>query len=187
MNLLLARQAPPDQWVLSKKEATHAAGFKIMAHQIQALKSELEFWAYLEESGVKVLLVFRENIVMQYVSDLIVQHTRQAACWVGEPKTAKVVVQLGCLEKNLRRIQSQKRYLVHKSQSLDRRRVEYEEFKDNVESIEALLPWLIGERYNLTTKLQKQNPDSLRERVSNYGALVGELRRLGLEHLIVDN
>lgn len=187
MDLLLARKALPDKWVLSKREATHAAGFKIMAHQLQALRSESIFWRYLAENEIKVLLVFRHNVIMQYVSDLIVEETRQPTCWVGEPTIAKVVVPLDTLERNLRHIMRQKQYLINKSKSLDYRRATYEEFKDTVEPIEALVPWLIGEEYNLTTKLQKQNPDSLRGRVKNYGALVGELRRLDLDHLIVDN
>lgn len=186
MNILLARKAPPDKWILSRREATYAAGFKIMAHQIQALRSESIFWKYLAENNIKVLLIFRYNVVMQYVSDLIVQKTRQPACWVGNPKTAKVIVPLNTLGKNIRRIMLQKQYLISKSKSLDHRRIVYEKFKDTVEPIEALLPWLIGEKYNLTTKLQKQNPGSLRERVYNYDALVGELRRLGLVHLVID-
>lgn len=186
LNLLLARKAPPDKWILSRREATHAAGFKIMAHQLQALRSEPVFWEYLAENNIKVLLVFRYNVVMQYVSDLIVQETRQPTCWVGNPETAKVLVPLNTLEKNIRRIVRQKQYLINKSKFLDHRRITYEKFKDTVKPIEVLLPWLIGEKYNLTTKLQKQNPGSLRERVYNYDALINELHRLNLNHLVID-
>ena len=186
LNMLFARKPIPDKWVLSKREATHAAGFKIMAHQLQALRSESIFWEYLAENNIKVLLIFRYNVVMQYVSDLIVQKTRQPTCWIGKPETAKVLVPINTLEENIRRIMRQKRYLVNKSKSLDHRRITYEKFKDTVEPIEELLPWLIGEKHNLTTKLQKQNPGSLRERIYNYDALVIELRRLNLTHLIID-
>ena len=125
---------------------------------------------------MKVVIVLRDNIVMQYISDLIVQQTRQCTCWVGDPKTARVEVPIASLALNLRRIKQERRYLLDKSKLLD-----------TVEPVEAILPWLVGEEYPLTTKLQKQNPDSMRDRVTNYRALVDELRRLGLDHLIVNN
>jgi hypothetical protein len=187
LNALFSEDPLPDRWVLSKKPAFVGAGFKIMAHQIQGLRTEDVFWEYLHRYDVKVILVFRDNIVMQYISDLIVQATRECTCWIGDPKTAKVEVPIPTLNQNLRRIKRERRYLIEKSKLLDRRRLTYEEFKDTVEPVEAILPWLVGKEYSATTKLQKQNPDSMRDRVTNYRALVDELRRLGLDHLIVDN
>ncbi len=188
LRLLFNQKPIPERWVLSRKEATAAAGFKIMAHQLIALKSEPVFWKYLVDNNVKVILIFRYNIVMQYISDLIVQETYQPTCWDGNVKTAKIIVPIDSLEKHLRRIISEKRYLVKKVNELglDKRKLKYEDFKDNTIAISRLMPWLIGERANLTTKLSKQNPDSMRERVKNYNELVRELRRLNLDHLIVD-
>lgn len=187
MDILFAKEAPPDKWVLSKREATLAAGFKIMAHQVQALKSEEKFWEYLHRFDVKVLLVFRKNILMQYISDLITTVTREPTCWLGTPKIAKVQVPIDSLGSNLHRIQRERKYLLERSKLLDRRRLTYEEFKDTVEPVEQLLHWLTGEQYVPFTRLQKQNPDSIRDRVTNYKALVDELRRLGFDHLIVDS
>lgn len=184
---LFSKEALPDRWVLSKRRATVSAGFKIMAHQIQGLRSEDIFWEYLHRYDIKVVIILRQNIVMQYISDLIVRRTLQCACWAGEPMVAKVEVPIGSLGANLRRIKKEKRYLLEKSKLLDRRKLMYEEFKDTVEPVGAILPWLVGEEYSPTTKLQKQNPDSMRNRVINYRALVDELQRLGFDHLIVDN
>lgn len=183
LDILFSSKPIPDQWVLSQRSAPQAAGFKIMAHQLIALRSEPIFWNYLRENKVKIILVFRYNIIMQYVSDLIVQQTRESTCWAGKPKTAKVHVPIPTLGKTLAKISKQKMYLIEKTTQFDHRRVRYEDFKDSVEPIEQLMPWLIGEEYNLTTRLQKQNPDNLQARVKNYGALVVELRRLGLGHL----
>ena len=55
LDILFARRAIPDKWVLSKKKATHAAGFKIMAHQLQALRSEQIFWDYLSTNKIKII------------------------------------------------------------------------------------------------------------------------------------
>ena len=184
---LFAEEPLPDEWMLSKRKAIIAAGFKIMAHQIQGLRSEELFWEYLHRYDIKVVIIVRHNIVMQYISDLIVKQTRQCVCWIGDPKTAKVEVPISSLGTNLRRIKRERLYLFDKSKLLNRRKLTYEEFKDTVEPVRTILPWLVGEEYSPTTKLQKQNPDSMRDRVTNYRALVDELRRLGFDHLIVDN
>lgn len=187
LDYLFAEEALPDKWILSKRKATIAAGFKIMAHQIQGLRNEEIFWEYLHRYDIKVVIVFRNNIVMQYISDLIVAQTRQCTCWTGDPRTAKVEVPIDSLRANLRRIRQEKQYLFEKSKLLDRRKLAYEEFKDTVEPVRIILPWLTGEEYFPTTKLQKQNPDSMKNRVTNYKALIKELQRLKLDHLIVDN
>lgn len=189
LDILFARPAPPEQWVLSRKEAKIAAGFKIMAHQLIALNSEPDFWKYLVNNKVKVIMVFRDNIAMQYISDLIVQETYQSTCWDGNVKTARVVVPIDSLGKQLRRIMIEKKYIIDKVNAcgLDSRRLKYENFKDDITPVNNILPWLIGESATLTTKLSKQNPDSMMARVKNYNELINELRRLNLSHLIVDN
>lgn len=184
LNKLLNKDPIPPKWNCNDKPAEVAAGFKIMAHQIRGLKEPEVFWDYLAENNVKALLVFRENIAMQYISDLIVKKTRECAVWSGEPKTAKVMVPIKTLRQNLRRIKEERRYLLLKSKGLDRRRLTYEKFKDNITMVESILPWLTGATYNVATKLQKQNPDSMRARVINYDELVSELRRLKFDNLI---
>jgi hypothetical protein len=174
----------PAAWNSTNKVANVAAGFKIMAHQIIGLNEEENFWEYLKDNGVKVLLVFRDNIAMQYISDLIVQKTRQCAVWDSVPKTAKVHVPIDTLRENLKRIRDERRYLMERSKDLDRKRITYEKFKNDITAVEAILPWLTGTTYTVATKLQKQNPDSMRDRVTNYHKLVAELRRLKFDHLI---
>lgn len=188
-NILFSPEPPPEQWIQSRKRGDVAAGFKIMAHQIRGLRSEPDFWKYLVDESIPVILCFRYNILMQYVSDLITIATRQPTCWDGQVRTATVKVDIGSLELEMKRIVDEKTYLIDRVNQLGltKARVRYEDFKDNVKPIEDLLYWLIGERRPLTTKLSKQNPDSLRARVTNYDDLVTEVRRLGLEHLLVDN
>ena len=189
LQLLFNNKPLPEKFAISQKAVTKMVGFKIMAHQLMALKNEQVFWDYLVENNVKVVLVFRYNIVMQYISDLIVQVTEQPACWDGNIKTAKVIVPIESLENNLRKIITEKRYLIKKVDDLylNKRRLKYEDFKDNVVLINKLIPWLIGENANLTTKLSKQNPNSMKARVKNYNELVQELQRLNMDHLIVNN
>ncbi len=189
LKILFSPEPPPKQWIQSRKRGDLAVGFKIMVHQIRALKSEEEFWKYLVDEKIPVVLCFRYNIIMQYVSDLITIATRQPTCWDGEVRTSKVVVPIKTLEAELKRILSEKTYLINKVNELglEKRRLKYEDFKDNIAPAERVFTWLTGEKHTLTTKLSKQNPDSLQARVINYEELVAEITKLNMQHLLVDN
>jgi LPS sulfotransferase NodH len=188
LDILFSSDAPPTEWIANRKRGDVLAGFKIMAHQILGLKSEGHFWEYLVSHKVKVILCFRYNILMQYVSDMITIATRQPACWDGKVRTAQVAINTQTLGFELQKIAHQKKYLIDTVSrlGLDNRRIKYEDFKDSITPIEDLLFWLVGQRHALTTKLSKQNPDSLKARVSNYDELVAEVKNLDLEYLLVD-
>ncbi len=186
LNLLFSPNPLPEQWVLSRKKANRAAGFKIMAHQLQGLRSEQIFWEYIVAEKIKVILCFRYNILMQHISDLITQQTRQPACWDGKIKTARIYLNPKDINPSLALIMKQKKYLIDTVANLgiEAKRIKYEDFKNNIKPVEDLLYWLIGERSPLTTKLSKQNSDNLADRVLNYEEVVAEINRLGLSHLL---
>lgn len=173
-------------WIKQKQDGRIAAGFKIMAHQIMALKQEDKFWEYLYRHDIKTILVRRRNILMQWISDLIVKETRQCVVWYGPVKKAKVTVPLDEIQSNIDRIEKENAYLDDKSRNLDRKILEYEDFKDNHSVVEDILPWLIGIKYKVQAKCSKQNPDSLRERVTNYEKLHNKLVSLGLQEYLTD-
>ena len=170
------------------RRADIAAGFKIMIHQIRALRHEDVFWRYLKNNNVKVMFVFRDNIVMQYISDLITIETNQTSCWDGVLRTAEITVPIDGLKTKLDNILKERRYAINivKSVGLDFRRLNYESFKDNIGMINNILPWLIGRDGYLSSKLCKQNPDSMRMRVKNYNELVETLIKLGLSKYILE-
>jgi hypothetical protein len=181
-NPILCTQTPIN------RRADIAAGFKIMIHQIRALRHENVFWQYLKENNVKVILVLRDNIVMQYISDLITIETNQTSCWDGDLRTAEITVPIDGMKIKLDSISKEKRYAINtiKSIGLDFRRLNYESFKDNIGTVNNILPWLIGKDGYLSSKLCKQNPDSMRMRVKNYSELVDKLNDLGMSKYIVE-
>ena len=184
MDMLFEADPPPLVRKLSTKSAPLAAGFKIMAHQIQALDDEYGFWQYLSDNRVKVIIVLRYNIVQQYVSDCITIVTQQPTCWdASDRKTAMVTIQIPSVGPSLNRIMNEKQYLLRNVQSLDYRRLTYENISNNYSNVAAILPWLCGQEYKLTTRSIKQNPDDLRAKVTNYPALLNELTKLGLQRL----
>lgn len=167
-------------WLHNKIPGHIAAGFKIMAHQIMALKQEDKFWEYLHRHDIKTIVIQRDNKLLQWISDLIVQTTYQCVCWDGKVKRAKVKVPLDQLQFNLEKIQYQDQYLLDKSVNLDRKIIVYENFMNNYQLIEDMLPWLIGIKYKVQAKCVKQNPDSIEDRVINYKELCDKLAQLGL-------
>jgi hypothetical protein len=170
------------------RRADIAAGFKIMIHQIRALRSEHLFWQYLKERNVKTILVLRHNIVMQYISDLITIATGQTSCWDGKLKTTRISVPIDTLEEKLENILKERKYIINiiRSMGLNYRRLNYENFKDDIGTVNNILPWLIGEKGYLSSRLCKQNPDSMSMRVKNYDELVGKLRELGMSKYIIE-
>lgn len=188
LDMLFSADPLPEDLITNRKRGDWVAGFKIMAHQIMALQSEDDFWEYLASKRVKIVLCFRYNIIMQYVSDMITIATRQSACWDGNVRTAQIRINIRTLGFELQKIINQRKYLTDMVDTigLDHRLVEYENFKNTTEPIEEVLCWVTGEKRRLTTKLSKQNPDCLRARVSNYEELVAEANQLGFGYLIGD-
>jgi len=176
----------PPTWIQTTRFATLAAGFKIMAHQVAALRQENIFWYYLKEHAVKAVIIFRHNILLQHISDLIVRVTNQPVCWDGNIVTARVEVPIQTLADDLKAIVSQRNYLLNKAKqySLDYTKLAYESYQHNTAAVAELLPWLVGETYVLKSKLMKQNPNSVFDRVVNYDAIADELRRIGMLYLL---
>jgi len=173
-------------WIKHRRDGHIAAGFKIMAHQIEALPHERKFWEYLHRHDVKTIIITRNNILMQWISDLIVKQTRQCVVWKGPVIRAKVEVPLADIEYNLDEIMRQNKYLLDKSASLDRRILCYEDFKDNHLVVEESLPWLLGIKYAVSAQCKKQNSDALCARVTNYEQLRSRIIELGLEQYLTD-
>lgn len=186
LDTLFDSEVLPSEWNLSNKAGDVAAGFKIMAHQIHGLKSEAVFWEYLRDNNIMVVICYRYNILMQYVSDLITIATRQSACWNGQVITAKVNVDVSKLDFELNKILKQRKYLIDNAEKygLSRCRIKYEDFKDNYTPVEDIYYWLTGNRRPLSTKLSKQNSDKLIDRVINYDELVKAIRQLGYGNLL---
>ncbi len=185
-DILLSPEPPADEWILSRQRADKAAGFKIMAHQIAALNDQKGFWGELLKRKVLVIMCFRHNVLMQHVSDMITLKTRQSACWDGRVKTAQVTVNVHSLAADLQKIMTQKQNLMETVAGfgMPAKIIHYEQFKNDVRPVRQLMKHLVNDVPPLTTKLSKQNPDGLRARVVNYDAVVAEMRRIGLSHLV---
>jgi hypothetical protein len=183
LDILFDVEPPPSKWIASNKRAELLVGFKIMAHQIMALKNQAEFWEYLASHSIKIILCFRHNLLMQYVSDMITTVTKQSACWDGQVRSSKVTLDVSKLGAVFRTTVEQRAFLRNNIGTVHRE-IYYEDFKDSTLPVEDLMEWLIGQKHKLSTKLSKQNPDGLAARVHNYDEVVAEVRRLGFAHLL---
>lgn len=184
LDILFRKARMPEKWFKIKKTARRAAGFKIMIHQINALRNKEAFWDYIKSKNVKIICNYRRNILFQYVSELITLETRQSACWDGNVMNAKVMVPVESLVDKLSSIIKQREDINSKldEEKLYYETIFYEEFKDNIKSVNRIMKYVIGEEYPMKTRLMKQNPDSLEQRVKNYKELVNRLSELGIAH-----
>lgn len=153
------------------KLATDLSGFKIMIHQIKALPSPDIFIRYLERNNVKILVNYRYNIGAQYVSEIIAKKTKQLAAFgETEPVTAVVQINKKDMQSRLTEIVEEKKYLAKLLQGadLDCKTLFYEDYKDNIANLIPITIWLMGKQFDLHSTHKKQNPEDIREVVSNY-------------------
>lgn len=183
LDILLYSENP---WGLSNKQFYRASGFKIMAHQILGLPNADRFWQYIRSNKIKIIWVSRNNIVLQYVSDLIVQKTRQAACWDNNTTRTKVKVDCCRLKDDIELIRHEVNYIQNMltNMSIDYKKLKYEAFEKSYKPVSNALKWLINEKHVLTSKLVKQNSNKLSDRIENYTETLGTLQNLGLTQYV---
>lgn len=184
IDILLSENQLPPQWDMSKKTATLAAGFKIMTHQILALPSPDQFWQYISKINCKILIISRRNKLMQIISDQIAKETGQPAAWDEPVKSFKVYINVNAISDQLDNIRKADEYILLKTRAFNKKIIYYEDFNGNYSTIENILPWLLSSKHKLTTKLRKQNPDIMRQRVINYDQLQRQAEILNIQHML---
>lgn len=168
------------------------AGFKIMAHQIIGLPNEKVFWTVLKELDVKVIRYYRHNILKQIISDLIAMKTRQPVAYKRDTegvKTARVTVDVKLIESAMIEIRKYRAHMDTKVQEyqLDNRMIVYEDISEDLQKINDYMPWLIGRTVtSFKERTIRQNPESIKDRVFNYGELVKTCERLHLMSFLKD-
>lgn len=174
-----------------KKKADVAAGFKCMIHQICGMPNEKQFWNLLKVHDIKVIKLYRHNIIKQITSSLISEVTRACVVYAqsSQEKTAKVVIPISELSNMIDVIEDQRSYIdkMVALYGLRNMLVIYEDFENDYTYIERkIMPFLIGRRAVVKVRTKRQNPVSIEDRVVNYNELVRELIRLNRQSFLKD-
>lgn len=173
------------------KRGNVAAGFKIMSHQISGMPNSEEFWNLLRYYNVRIVRLYRHNIIKQITSDYIVTRTRQSVVYDGKQDagTVKIRLPVNRLENDIKIIREHQSYIDRNvsKYGLNNLLVTYEDYEHNLSYIsDVVMPYYIGRSVKVTARTKRQNPERLRDRLVNYRELVSELRRLNMESFIKD-
>ncbi len=170
-DLFFSAHPNPEYGVNYPKLALELAGFKMLIHQLRALPSDEQFIDYIERNNVKVLINYRRDIAAQYVSERIAQKTGQVAAFENMvPVTDVIEINQEHMIARLNEIKEERQYLedLLKNRQLDIKTIYYEDYKYNVENLEPVCKWLLGRKFELKSGHQKQNPEDIKESITNY-------------------
>lgn len=153
-----------------RKENYQARGFKLMYYQTLYLPGLLTF---LKENNIKVILLLRENIFKNAISDM---RARQTGIYHKHQKPGPATstmprfkVSISRLKNTMARIQHQKSQLEKIIKDFDHLRLSYEEiteqWSNSIKKIETFLKVTEEPLEAVTSKL---NSDNLKEMISNY-------------------
>lgn len=154
-----------------RKENYLARGFKLMYYQTLYTPGLLTF---LKENNVKVILLLRENIFKNAISDMRarqtgIYHKHQKTSGEKASKVQRFKVSISTLKKTMARIQHQKKQMEKILNDFDHLRLSYEklteQWNDSIKKVESFLNVADEPLEAVTSKLSTEN---LKEVISNY-------------------
>ncbi len=151
---------------LYRQESADAVGFKFMIDQAKQFP---EVVSYIQEKKIKVLHVIRENLLKTLVSRTAAK-TRNMYHTADEVEVNKVVIPTSRLIDSLDRIQREIDGWKELSYNTPYLPVTYESFtREREPEVLRILDFLeVSSVENLTSSLQKINPDNLSEVILNF-------------------
>jgi hypothetical protein len=154
-----------------------AKGFKLMVYQTYFMPG---IFQYLKKNNIKVIVLFRENILKNALSLLRAIETGIYRIKDGNTvRLPKLYVDVNLLEKQMGRAVLAKKELEVKTASLDRLKIAYEDFQNWDASVNKILKFLGVSSIPLAVATKKINPDKLEDMVENYDEMIGWIKQKG--------
>lgn len=153
-----------------------ATGFKLMHFQTYYTPG---IFSYLENNGVKTIVLIRKNVLRSTLSDLRARATKVYHNEGGGTVVPKFKVDIAVLEKKMKEIEEFNKQLESASKKLDRKIVYYEDFGNWDQTISGILKYLDIADIPLKAVSKKLNPDKLDEMIENYTEVTGWLNKNG--------
>ncbi|MFT4155753.1 hypothetical protein [Parafilimonas sp.] len=159
-----------DKYYLNKQdEHFKARGFKLMYYQTFYMPGLIK---YLKKNNIKVILLLRENILRNALSDL-----RARATGIyhnledNEEKRSglsKLKVDIDTLKQKMADIVRQNRQLESIVSNMDYIKLRYEDFGEWDVTINRIADFLHVAQLPVTAGAKKLNPDALKDMIENY-------------------
>jgi LPS sulfotransferase NodH len=164
------------------KNGEQAKGFKLMHFQTAYLPGMID---YIKNNDVKVILLLRENLLKNTLSDL---RARQTGVYhnsgKGAEKLPRFRVDLELLGKKMAEINDINKQLEQATASMNRLKVAYEDFDNWDATISKILNFLNVKDIPLTPVSKKLNPDKLEDMMENYDEMKNWLQQKNYAHFL---
>lgn len=164
------------------KNGEHAKGFKLMHFQTAYLPGIID---YIKKNDVKVILLLRENLLKNTLSDLRARHT---GIYHNSGKTTeklpKFHVDTAVLGKKMAEINSINKQLEQITASMDRLKIAYEDFDNWDATISKILNFINVKDIPLAPVSKKLNPSKLEDMIDNYNEMKNWLQHNNYAHFL---
>jgi len=155
-----------------------ARGFKFMYYQTLYMPGLID---YLKENDIKVILLLRENIFRNALSDLRARSTgiyhNQDDNEEERSGLTKLNVDTNALKTKMDDIVHQNKKLEDIVQDMDYMKIRYEDFADWDNTMNKISDFLKISRQPVKAGAKKLNPDVLSDMIENYGEVESWLKQ----------
>ena len=152
-----------------KYENFKARGFKLMYYQTLYMPGLIN---YLKKNNIKVILLLRENILRNALSDLRARATgiyhNQDDNEAQRSGMAKLNVDINTLQQKMNDIIRQNKQLENIVSDMDYIKIRYEDFAEWDATMNKIASFLHVSQTTVTAGAKKLNPDALQDMIENY-------------------
>ena len=164
------------------KKGVQAAGFKLMHFQTAYLPGITD---YIKQNEVKVILLLRENLLKNTLSDL---RARQTGVYHNSGATTeklpKFHVDLDMLGQKMAEIDGINKQLEQTTAGMDRLKITYEAFDDWNTTMGKVLDFLRVSNLPPSPVSKKLNPNKLEDMIENYDEMKQWLQQNSYAHFL---
>ncbi len=162
-----------DKYFINKSgENFKARGFKLMHYQIFYMPGLIN---YLKKNDIKIILLLRENIFRNALSDMRARatgvyhkHNENEEIVSGLPK---LKVDTNALKNKMDHIVSQNRKLENIIKDMRYIKIRYEDFADWDNTMNKIFTFLNIAHYDVSAGAKKLNPDKAEDMISNFSEI----------------
>jgi LPS sulfotransferase NodH len=182
-NVLLNLKSFLNDFYKEGKNNIKAKGFKLMHYQTLYTPGLLN---YLKKNNVKVILLVRQNVLKNALSDL---RARSTGIYHNTNdndagQLPKLNVNIEALKNKMQQITATQHQLDTVTSDMNRLKIYYEDFKNWHESVANILNFLQVSPIPLSESVQKLNPDKLEDMIENYTEFQGWIKQNNYEHFL---
>jgi hypothetical protein len=155
-----------------------ARGFKLMHYQTFYMPGLIE---YLKKDNIKIILLLRENIFRNALSDM---RARTTGVYHNQNENEEMIsglpklnVDMTALKSKMDHIVSQNKKLEHIVSDMDYIKIRYEDFADWNNTMNKIFTFLNISHYDVSAGAKKLNPDKAEEMIANFNEVKNWLQQ----------